>query len=233
MDRKFQSNNKFASVADEYSQRFGYPPYYNAFIGFLEKYCSDANLVMEIGAAGGIVAEKWDAVSDKPDLCHYSVEPVGTLFSISLEKAAKMTMRYKPQQGSFDDVSSLSLTNPLDCLILSRILHEVYLQYDRDSETFYGELDEIVRTHEPKYVITGIIERFEDLTEEETARFQEALETKIGHSHDPATDYLDFDELVSFMGKKGYNLLEDCHLTQPLPGFDPSPWRFGIGVFRS
>jgi hypothetical protein len=116
-------------------------------------------------------------------------------------------------------------------LLTSRSLHEICLGYGKDTGRLYDELHKIHNHAKPSIVFHGIVNQHKSLSEEETARFREASKAKIGHSDNPATDYLDFDELLEFMVSKQYYLSEQRQLIQLLPAFDCSPWQFGIGVF--
>lgn len=230
---------KFSRVAKEYSEKFGFDPYYTALMDLLEKYCPNVRLVLEIGAANGIMVEKWDNVrkmkQNKGSFDYYSVEPVKEAVQIAQKKSPKLDIRYHPFVGVLANALEVCdlVDKKIDLLITSRSLHEIYLSYEKNLEKVFLDVNAILKTSKPHCVVHGIVERFTGLTPDETKRFIKAQTEKIGHGHDPAVDYLDFATLVSFMKSAGYTLIDSKKISQPLAGFKISPWNFRIGVFES
>lgn len=225
--------DKFKSVAKSYSDKFALDSYYSALIELLEQHANNVRLVLEIGAANGIVPEKWDAVR-KSDLEYYSIEPVKEMVRVAQEKATKLSLHYHPLFGNLENaLAACNLSNTkIDLLVTSRSLHEIYLNYTRNLEKVFSDLSGILVSSRPDVVVYGDAERDTSLTPDETRRFIALQTARIGHGHDPATDYLDFSTVVSFMVKSGYALVDEKKIDQPLPEFKKSPWHFRIGVFR-
>lgn len=226
---------KFEVVAEEYTERFGYEPYYSSLVSLMKKYCKGK--VLEIGAANGILAEKLEQSREIGDeyFKYRSVEPRQKLVDIALEKANKIqTFRYLPHTGSLENALTTSgLENDqIDVIITSRSLHEAFIEYSKDENEVFLYLNKILNNKRPSIVIHGILERYSHLNEEETKEFIKKQEQKIGHGHDPDKDYLDFQLLTEFMVERGYRLIEEDHISQPLLENHPKAWTFGIGVFE-
>jgi len=227
----------FSKVAQDYSQRFNVPEYYGTLITALEKYATDANIVLEIGAANGIVPETWDKIRREIHLqdmlIYHSVEPVIELVQIAEGKAADLRMTYLLKQGTLENALEVTDIEKLDLLITSRCLHEIWSGYKKDTKKLYSQIGDILRATKPSTVVHGILNRVSGLSANQRHLFSRMLEETIGHSHDPEEDYLSFDELIKFMQGEGYNLIEQKHITGSYLEFPDSPWRFAIGVFKT
>ena len=230
---------KFREVAQAYSQRFQFDPYYATLIPLLQKYLGNAQHVLEIGAANGHVPELWDqkrrglSQSTPDSLVYHSVEPVEAAVAIARQKATKMGFTYLPQVGTLfvaPDASSLQDTS-LDGLVISRAFHEMYFNYYRDDIRLQRDLASILERKSPRIFVYADAEPFFGLCPEETQRFRKLQEAEIGHGHDPATDYLPLSFLMQIVIPLGYTLVEEEHIVKPVQGFDPSPWRFVLAVF--
>ena len=232
---------KFREVAQAYSQRFQFDPYYATLIPLLQKYLGNAQHVLEIGAANGHVPELWDQARrespevSKPDnLIYHSVEPVEEAVAIARQKAAKMGFTYLPQVGTLfvaPDASSLQ-DKSLDGLVISRAFHEMYLDYGKEGIALRRDLTSLLERKQPGIFVYADVEPFFGLTFIETEKFRKIQENEIGHSHDPALDYLPLSFLMQIVAPLGYTLVEEEHLAKPVKGFDHSPWRFVLAVFK-
>lgn len=232
------SNGKFEKVADSYSKLFYYSPYYTKLAELLEKYLGDASSVLEIGAADGIVAMAWnklraDTSNSKP-LTYYAVEPVERMVNIAKERANEMTIKFLPTVGDIEHAVELAEVQNahIDGLVISRVLHEVFIQHDLDHEQLLVDIQRVLEAKHPKIVVLGIVNRYVGLSAEETHRFIEEQTKEIGHGHDPAKEYVDQTLLDAFMKRQGYTTIDRGGVTQPLNSFDPSPWGETITVYR-
>lgn len=230
--------NKFEKIAEEYSHRFGYGPYYSKIISYMRRYCKGN--VLEIGAAQGILAEllKETREAGEEPFEYHSVEPSQKLVDIAKETAKNIqSFQYCPHIGTLEDgLKTSGLENrTIDVLITSRSLHEAFIGYGRDENRVFFYLSDILRNKKPSIVIHGILERYNGLDKKETIEFKRKQENILGsgQGHDPARDYLEFQKLVEFMEKNGYNLIEQDHISQPLLENHPKAWTFGIGVFEN
>ena len=83
-------DDKFKKVADSYSKMFYYSPYYTKLAEFLERYLGSAKIVLEIGAADGIVAMAWNKLREESNhsapLTYFAVEPVERMVDIAKER---------------------------------------------------------------------------------------------------------------------------------------------------
>jgi len=118
-------------------------------------------------------------------------------------------------------------------LITSRSLHEALIGYGFDGSRLYSDLKNVLSAARPSVVIHGILERYDLLDETETEEFIQRQSDKLGHGHDPARDYLVFQELVDFMQANHYVLIAQDSVSQPLLEDHPDAWTFKIGVFRN
>jgi hypothetical protein len=223
--------DKFRDVAQSYSEKFDFDPYYSTLIGLLEKYTDDVRLVLEIGAANGIVPEKWNTVRSL-DLEYYSVEPVAEMVQVAREKASGLSINYHPFVGNLENALEACKLSKIDLLLTSRSLHEVYLAYGKNLQKVFSDLSRILVHSQAKIVVFGDAEKNTSLTPEETQRFIAAQVEQIGHGHDPATDYLDFATFSEFMTKSGYELIEQQRINQPLPDFEEPVWNYKIAIFN-
>ena len=112
----------------------------------------------------------------------------------------------------------------VDGLVISRVLHEVLIQHDLDHEKLFADIQRIIGAKQPKTVVLGIVNRYIGLSPEDTQRFIEEQTKEIGHGHDPAKEYVDQVLLDEFMHGQDYEVIDRAKITQPLNGFDPSPW---------
>lgn len=234
------TNEKFEKVADNYSEMFSYSPYYVALTGLLEKYLGNARAVLEIGMADGIVPMVWDtvrrALGHENIIKYYGIDPVERMVQIARERAEKMEIEFFPFLGGIDDVlesaQMIDETLVLDGLVVSRVLHEIFIQHLWDHEKLFLDIQKILLSKSPKIVVLGVLNRVMDLTVEETNRFIQEQMKIIGHGHDPAKDYVDQALLDVFMNENHYVIIDQERVTQPLKSFDPSPWGTTITVYR-
>ena len=234
------TNEKFEKVADNYSEKFSYSPYYIALTELLEKYLGNARIVLEIGMADGIVPMAWDKVrrtlGHEDTIKYYGVDPVERMVHIAKKRAKEMKIEFLPSLGSIDDaLESAQITNDsviVDGLVISRVLHEIFIQHHWDYEKLFLDIQKILLSKSPKIVVLGVLNRVTDLTVEETTRFIQEQMKIIGHGHDPAKDYVDQAVLDVFMTENHYEIIDQEKVLQPLEGFDPSPWGTTITVYR-
>lgn len=222
----------FRSVAKTYSEQFFFDPYYEVLIGFLEKYTPASGVVVEIGAANGIVAEQWDKVR-KEMVQYYSVDPVEDMIVIARHKAKSLSIIYRPFLGNLENAWEVCGLKGVvvDVLLMSRSLHEIYINYGRDIEKLSQEVKKLLNKTTPSVIICGDAMKNTTLTAEETERFILAQKNKIGHGHDPSRDYLSFQEISEILNEYGYLLREKSEANQPLEGFEKRIWNFGLGIF--
>lgn len=231
-------DEKFEKVADSYSKMFYYSPYYTMLAEFLEKYLGDATSVLEIGAADGIVAMAWNRLrepsSNSAPLTYFAVEPVERMVNVAKERAREMTIKFLPTVGDIEHAVELDEMRDvaIDGLVISRVLHEVFIQHNLDHERLFVDIQRVLEAKHPKVVVLGIVNRYIGLSAEETQRFIEEQTKEIGHGHDPAKEYVDQALLDGFMKRHGYRTIDRGGVTQPLNGFDPSPWGETITVYQ-
>lgn len=231
------NDQKFGQVADSYSKMFYYSPYYTMLAEFLEKYLGDATSVLEIGAADGIVAMAWNKLREESNrstpLTYFAVEPIERMVSIAKQRAEKMIIKLLPIISDIQHAADIAeMQNiQIDGLVISRVLHEVFIQHDLDHEKLFADIQRIIKVKRPKTVVLGIVNRYIGLNAEETQRFIEEQTKEIGHGHDPAKEYVDQTLLDEFMRRQGYKIIDRGGVTQPLNGFDPSPWGETITVY--
>lgn len=233
------NDGKFEKVADKYSKMFYYSPYYTKLAEFLEKYLGDAGAILEIGAADGIVAMAWSKLRDELGhsslLTYFAVEPVDRMIEIAKGRASEMSFNFLPILGDIEHTVELDeIRNAqIDGMVISRVLHEVFIQHGLSHDRLFADIQRVLETKHPKTVVLGIVNRFVGLSPEDTKRFIEEQTKEIGHGHDPAKEYVDQNLLDAFMQREGYEIIDQAKITQPLNGFDPSPWGEMITVFRS
>jgi SAM-dependent methyltransferase len=231
------NDEKFEKVADSYSKKFYYSPYYTMLAGFLEKYLG-ATSVLEIGAADGVVAMAWNRLREESNysvpLTYFAVEPVERMVNIAKERATGMTITLLPIVGDIEHaVDSAEIQNvQIDGLVISRVLHEVFIQHDLDHELLFVDIQRVLEAKHLKVVVLGIVNRYIGLNPEDTQRFIEEQTKVIGHGHDPAKEYVDQTLLDEFMKRQGYKTIDRGGATQPLNGFDPSPWGETITAYK-
>jgi len=229
-------NDKFEKVADNYSKMFYYSPYYMLLAELLEKYLGQARHVLEIGSADGIVAMAWERVrqesGNKRPLTYFGIDPVERMVEIARERAGTMNINFIPSVGKIDETIQISQDTALDGLIISRVLHEIFIQHDLDHEKLFFDIKRILDEKHPKIVVLGIVNRFIGLTKDETERFINEQIKEIGHGHNPAKEYVDQTLLDEFMTKNQYKIIDQKKISQPLNGFDPSPWGETITVYE-
>ena len=229
------TDDKFEKVADDYSKMFYYSPYYMALAELLETHLGNARNVLEIGAADGIVAMAWERVrresKNTRPLTYFAVEPVARMVEIAKERACTMGIELLPSLGKIHDSILLSQDTVLDGLIISRVLHEVFIQHGLDHEKLFLDIKKSLDQKHPKFVVLGIVNRFAGLTKEETERFINEQTKEIGHGHDPAVEYVDQRLLDAFMTESHYAIVDRKKIAQPLNGFEPSPWGETITVY--
>lgn len=218
---------------------FYYSPYYTMLAGFLEKYLGDATSVLEIGAADGIVAMAWNRLressSNSAPLTYFAVEPVERMVNIAKERAGEMAIKLLPTVGDIEHAVELAEIENVhvDGLVISRVLHEVFIQHNLDHERLFVDIQRVLEAKHPKVVVLGIVNRYIGLNPEDTQRFIEEQTKVIGHGHDPAKEYVDQTLLDEFMHQQGYEVIDRAKVTQPLNGFDQSPWGETITVYES
>lgn len=233
------NDKKFEKVADSYSKMFYYSPYYTKLAEFLEKYLGDAAHVMEIGAADGIVAMAWNKLREESiysvPLTYFAVEPVERMVGIAKQRAEEMKMTLLPIVGDMEHAVDLAEIQKvqIDGLVISRVLHEVFIQHDLDHERLFADIQRVLEVKHPKVVVLGIVNRYIGLNPEDTQRFIEEQTKEIGHGHDPAKEYVDQNLLDAFIQRQGYKIIDRAKITQSLNGFDPSPWGETITVYRA
>lgn len=234
-----QLNPKFAAVADNYTNRYYFKPYYTKFVDMLEKYLGEASLVLDIGAADGIMVGAWDRrrkeVGKDSELQVVSIEPVERMVDIAKERAKALDIKADHHVGSLENaVESLELeqNSNVDGVYISKVLHEINVEYGHDEDRLEHELSELIEATSPNIVIIGIVDRVTTLTPEEVERFNECLIKQIGHGHDPARDYLDQKWLDDVMSKAGYEIIEKHSTDQLIEGFENPPWSQTITVYR-
>jgi ubiquinone/menaquinone biosynthesis C-methylase UbiE len=232
-------NDKFEKVADSYSKMFYYSPYYMLLAELLEKYLGQACHVLEIGIADGIVAMAWERVrqesGNKRPLTYFGLDPVERMVEVARERSDTMNIKFLPSVGTISEaiqISQLVRDTPLDGLIISRVLHEIFIQHDLDHEKLFFDIKRILDRKHPKIVVLGIVNRFIGLTKDETERFISEQIKEIGHGHDPAKEYVDQSLLDEFMIKNQYKIVDQKKISQPLNGFDPSPWGETLTVYE-
>jgi hypothetical protein len=223
--------DKFKAVAKDYARRFAFDDYYSALVAAIQTHLKGCNTVLEVGSATGILPEKLELIRNEFDpFTYYSVDPVEEAVAAASKKEIK-TFRHVPLIGKLETALQDCSIEELDMLITSRALHEMLLSYDRDKGRLFDHLGNIL-SKRPRIVVHGIVERYTGLNDEEKERFSKFLEKEIGHGHDTDKDYFDFEEIVRYMQSQGYALEKEAHFIRPCEGFDPSPWRFGMGVFN-
>jgi ubiquinone/menaquinone biosynthesis C-methylase UbiE len=233
------NDGKFEKVADSYSKMFYYSPYYTMLAEFLEKHLGDATSILEIGAADGIVAMAWNRLrkssSNSAPLTYFAVEPVERMVNIAKERTKEMTIKFLPTVGDIEHAVGLAeIENAhIDGLVISRVLHEVFIQHNLDHVRLFADIQRVLEAKHPKVVVLGIVNRYIGLNAEETQQFIEEQTKEIGHGHDPAKEYVDQNLLDVFMQSQCYKIIDRDGVTQPLNGFDPSPWGETITVYRA
>lgn len=230
--------DKFERVCEEYTKLFYYAPYYMTLARLLEQYLGEASEILEVGGADGIVALAWNRVRqeshNKSPLTYRMVEPVKRMVEIAQSHCNDLNFRFMPFVGTLDQaVASAQLDDiAIDGLVISKTLHEVFIQHDLDHDRLFNDLHRIINAKNPQVVVLGILNRVITLSPEETERFIAQQVKKIGHGHDPAKEYVDQQLLDMFMEDSGYQIVNRKKILQPLAGFDPSPWGETITVYR-
>lgn len=231
-------DDKFEKVANNYSKMFYYSPYYTKLAELLEKYFGSAESILEIGAADGIVAMAWNKLREESShstpLTYFAVEPVERMANIAKERASEMTIKLLPIVSDIEHATKLTeIRNiQIDGLVISRVLHEIFIQHDLNHEKLFKDIRQIIEAKRPKVVVLGIVNRYIGLSPEDTQRFIKEQTKEIGHGHDPAEEYVDQDLLNNFMQSQGYKIIDQAKITQPLNGFDPSPWGETITIYK-
>lgn len=236
-------STRFDSVAETYGARFveTNKTYYVRYAELLQRHCAAIDAVCEVGVGNGVIPVYWNQLrareNPKDRLVYLSVDPSPKMVELASRRSTGF--QFIVQRGGLEDATEL-FSKELQkkpgmsvALLTSRMLHEAFIGYQRDAERLRGTLRRLHAELKPEYVIHGDADRVVGLDTDQTARLIVFQEQMIGHGHDPAIDFLSFDNnMVPFMASEGYKLIEEAKTSIPVPGFDESPWKFAIGVFR-